>query len=161
MPCTRGSQQGTIELTFETSVARPRCSIPGEGAICGDGVTEGAEGCDDGNDDPHDACTNSCSSAVCGDSVVRVPTEQCDPGSSANADCDANCTVAYCGDGDVNAHSGEACDNGMEGQSTAVCDANCTAPSCGDGFVNPANGEQCDDGNFAGGDGCSATCQVG
>lgn len=160
MPCTRGSQQGTIELTFDASVARPRCSIPGEGAICGDGVTEGGEGCDDGNDDPHDACTNSCQPPSCGDSVVQVGAEQCDPGSSANAGCDANCTVAYCGDGDVNTARGEACDSGTEGGSNATCDADCSIPACGDGFVNPSAGEQCDDGNAINGDGCSNVCLV-
>ena len=160
MPCTRGSQQGTIELTFDASVAIPRCSIPGEGAVCGDGVTEGGEACDDGNDDPHDACTNSCQTAACGDTVVQVGVEQCDPGLSPNAGCDANCTIAYCGDGQENSARGEACDTGMEGRSTAACDADCSNSMCGDGFVNPAFGEQCDDGNVANGDGCSAACLI-
>ena len=31
---------------------------------------------------------------------------------------------------------------------------------CGDSILQPAVGEECDDGNTAGGDGCSATCQL-
>jgi cysteine-rich repeat protein len=158
MPCTRGSQQGTIELTFEASVARPRCSLPGEGPICGDGVQETGEGCDDGNDNPHDACTNSCTPAACGDAVVQVGTEQCDAGSSASATCDADCTIAYCGDGQVNNAHGEVCDAGLDGNSSATCDSDCSVPTCGDAFVNKPAGEQCDDGNSVNGDGCSNTC---
>jgi len=48
-----------------------------------------------------------------------------------------------CGNGNVD--SGEACDPGPGGASSATCDADCTPAVCGDGFVNTAAGEQCDD----------------
>jgi cysteine-rich repeat protein len=159
MPCTRDSQQGTIDLTFDSGVAIPRCSIPGEGPICGDGVQETGEACDDGNDDPHDDCTNSCATAACGDSVVAVGQEECDVGGTVDSpDCDAaSCTIAYCGDNEVNAARNEVCD---DGGNSGTCDDDCTSAGCGDGFVNPVAGEQCDDGNVANNDGCSSVCLI-
>jgi cysteine-rich repeat protein len=157
MPCTRGAQQGTIELTFDASVARPRCSIPGEGAICGDGVTESGEACDDGNDDPHDACTNSCQDPVCGDNVLQVGAEQCDDGNLIDTDaCTNACQSATCGD-DITQGGVEACDTGGP---SATCDLDCTVPNCGDGLLNQAAGEECEDGNTASGDGCSSACAI-
>lgn len=61
-------------------------------SVCGDGVAEGAEVCDDGNDDPRDGCTNECQVATCGDGVVTTG-ESCDDGDDDDADsCTAACT---------------------------------------------------------------------
>lgn len=156
LPCTREAQTGTIELSFDAGgVAVTRCRLAGDGPVCGDGVTEGTEACDDGNDDAHDGCTNTCQPASCGDSVVRVGAEQCDTG-GASAGCDADCTVSYCGDGVANPSAGEPCDTG--GSNTGQCDLDCTIAVCGDGVYNPQAGEQCDDGNQVNGDGCSVAC---
>ena len=88
LPCTRNAQQGTVDLAFGPGgLARARCSLPAEGAICGDGVIESGENCDDGNDNPTDSCTNQCSPPACGDSVVQSP-EQCDAAGMATATCD-------------------------------------------------------------------------
>ena len=39
---------------------------------CGDGVVQvGVEDCDDGNENPFDACSNDCSRAQCGDGEVE------------------------------------------------------------------------------------------
>ena len=123
LPCTRNAQQGTVELDFGPGgLARARCSLPGEGPICGDGVPEAGEACDDGNDNPTDSCTNQCQPPVCGDSVVKPP-EQCDNAGVASASCDTNCSAAYCGDGWVNSAAGEVCDSGSN---SAACDFNCT-----------------------------------
>ncbi len=46
------------------------------------------------------------------------------------------------------------------GADTDVGTVMVTVAGCGDGVLAPASGEQCDDGNTAGGDGCSATCQL-
>jgi cysteine-rich repeat protein len=158
LPCTRDNQQGTVDLAFGPGgLARPRCQLPGQGPVCGDGVAESGEACDDGNTNPTDSCTNQCQLPVCGDSVVQPGEgEQCDAAGNATAMCDANCTAAYCGDGVLNSAAGEACDTAGDSQ---TCDIDCTPPSCGDGRVNTVAGEACDDGNMATGDGCNA-CQL-
>ena len=49
------------------------CSSPSE--VCGNGVVEGEEQCDDGNRVDDDACSNSCQvaeKAVCGNGKVEV-----------------------------------------------------------------------------------------
>jgi cysteine-rich repeat protein len=80
----------------------PRCGWLDWGAcspsgICGDGVTDKGEECDDGNDDNNDGCiivrkynsqtkrmeldpANSCKKALCGDGYVWSGNETCDTG---------------------------------------------------------------------------------
>ncbi len=140
MPCTRNSQQGTIDLVFGPgAVARTRCVLAGDGPVCGDGVTETGEACDDGNGNPTDGCTNTCQVAICGDGVARQGVEQCDA-NGESATCDTNCTTAFCGDGTTNSARGESCDTSG---SSATCDNDCSPASCGDGHVNQAANEQC------------------
>ncbi len=69
--------------------------------VCGNGIPEGDEACDDGvNDGSYDGCTAECQLA------------------------------AYCGDGNVDASSGEACDDGDD-DLTDGCLPNCIVPrSC-------------------------------
>jgi fibro-slime domain-containing protein len=57
--------------------------------VCGDGVTEGWEQCDDGNALPFDGCTPDCKREL---------------------DCRGGACTGFCGDGIVSA--GEACDDG-------------------------------------------------
>ncbi len=123
---------------------------------CGDGVVEGDEGCDDGNQNDTDACRNSCISATCSDGVVQSDVEQCDDGNAVDTDaCRNNCMSATCGDGVI--HAGvEACDDGNLIDSDA-CPSTCTSATCGDGFVQ-AGVEQCDDGNNIDSDACLSTC---
>ncbi|MCB9705202.1 MAG: hypothetical protein H6711_25230 [Myxococcales bacterium] len=67
-------------------------------AVCGDGVVEGDEACDDGAanaDDVADACRTDCSAPRCGDGVIDPGHgEVCDPmalapGESCSVECDA------------------------------------------------------------------------
>jgi len=133
-------------VSVATSAA---CTVP---AICGDGVVEGTESCDDGgtaagdgcdptcNFEPGYVCTGSPSVCVpdCGDGMI-VGAETCDDGGTAAGDgCSATCTI----------ESGYGC---MGAPSTC-------APVCGDGMIVGA--ETCDDGGTAAGDGCSATCTI-
>jgi cysteine-rich repeat protein len=157
MPCTRNSQQGTIDVVFGPgNLARPRCVLPGDGPICGDGVQEGGESCDDGNTNPTDSCNNACQPQACGDGFTQSP-EECDS-SGVNTDiCDSNCTTAYCGDNTTNSARGESCDTGGDSD---TCDIDCTVPSCGDGRINQPAGEECDDGNQVDGDQCGNDCLV-
>jgi fibro-slime domain-containing protein len=69
--------------------------------VCGDGVAEGSEGCDDGNTRPFDgcfecvrepACTEGSCEAQCGDGL-RYSTEECDDGNTLPGDgCSETCT---------------------------------------------------------------------
>src|SRR5262249_14593792 len=64
-------------------------------AVCGNGVVEGAEACDDGNTAGCDGCAADCSrpDAVCGDGIVECG-EECE----SDADCAAGqaCTGCRC-----------------------------------------------------------------
>jgi cysteine-rich repeat protein len=138
---------------------------PGDGdgdtAMCGDGVTEAAEECDDGNPTDTGACTNACTNAVCGDGIVQEGVEMCDDGNDVDGDgCSPTCMAGSCGDGIP--QPGELCDDG-NADNTDEC-AGCQPASCGDGYVQ-AGVEPCDDGNDVSTDACiscvAATCGDG
>jgi parallel beta-helix repeat protein len=108
--------------------------------ICGDGILDVGEQCDNG-------ANNS---------------------DSAKNACRTDCRRAYCGDGTID--SGEQCDDGRSNSDTAAntCRENCRLPVCGDGVVdddrhrgtNTAFNEACDDGNKDDSDGCMSTCRT-
>ena len=65
--------------------------------VCGDGLVQGDEACDDGNWDETDACLSTCQTARCGDGVIGRE-EQCEPETdSDNPHCNADCQLADCG----------------------------------------------------------------
>ena len=122
-------------------------------ASCGDGVTNGTDGCDDNNLVSGDGCSSSCTvepgfvcagapsacATTCGDGV-QAGAEGCDDGNVTSGDgCSGSCA----------AETGWAC--------TGTAPTTCTSV-CGDGKKVGAEG--CDDGNVASGDGCSPTCAV-
>lgn len=75
---------------------------------CGDGLAEGSEQCDDGNDQPYDGCAPDCTKEpVCG--TDTSPVGAC---------------VSSCGDGILLASDNEECDDGnaLPGDG---CDASC------------------------------------
>jgi len=116
--CDLGSENSDIEY------GQPGCSnlcnpIP----YCGDGtIDEAFEGCDDGNDNNNDACTNACEPSVCGDGFIYEGYEDCDDSNSANTDdCLNDCSFASCGDGFV--HQGvEECDGEQDCGPTCYLD---------------------------------------
>jgi len=123
---------------------------------CGDGIVEGSEQCDDGNNVNTDGCLNNCMTARCGDGVVQSEVEQCDDGNADNSDaCLDTCVAARCGDGFVELGV-EQCDDGNN-SNTDACLNTCAAARCGDGFVE-FGVEQCDDGNNSNNDACLSTC---
>ena len=66
--------------------------LAGTGARCGNGQTEGAEECDDGNQLATDRCLPTCKLATGGDGVVRAHVEECDDGNRADGDgCTGTC----------------------------------------------------------------------
>ena len=47
-------------------------SAPTPAPVCGDGIVQGSERCDDGNRNDEDSCTNACIEARCGDGIQRA-----------------------------------------------------------------------------------------
>ena len=113
--------------------------------VCGNGVVNSNEQCDDGNQVSGDGCT-SCVADYCGDGDINLDTtlqsmDECDDGNNVNSDgCSAQCLQ----------ETGWSCDS-----EPSIC----SLVPCGDGILDETS-EQCDDGNVVNGDGCSATCQT-
>jgi cysteine-rich repeat protein len=130
-------------------------SLPPGIAVCGNGVKEGSEECDDGNTVSGDGCDVYCVTSRCGNYIV-AGTEACDDGNTVDGDgCQSNCTIPGCGNSIK--EGTEECDDGNTANGDA-CDNNCTLPKCGNGAIAP--GETCDDRNTVSFDGCSITCQA-
>lgn len=151
LPTTGATETGTTASTSEET---------GASAVCGNGVVEAGEACDEGEDNgPGAPCSEVCQpSAVCGDGVLD-PSEGCDDGNQDDDDaCSNACVLATCGDGEL--ARGEQCDDG-NADDTDACKSNCTHASCGDGVVQAAIGEQCDEGPGNADDAaCTAACQT-
>lgn len=130
--------------------------------VCGNGVTEDGEACDDSDTAPGDGCDPSCQieegfscagepsvCAACGDGFVD-PGEECDAGENLGM------TTPGCVDCAV--FPGWECFN-----QPSLC-----GPECGDGMwfdttipgITQGFAEQCDDGNVVSGDGCGADCRI-
>ncbi|MBV1862021.1 MAG: hypothetical protein KUG77_26605 [Nannocystaceae bacterium] len=135
------STGGTNPSTSTTTDTESSGSTGKHGAVCGDGVVQGDEACDDRGETQ--TCNLDCTVAECGDGVTNEAAgETCDDAGDSQT-CDADCTVAECGDMTVNEAASETCDDGSE---TDVCNADCTVAECGDGVLNETAGETCDDG---------------
>ncbi|MFC1482418.1 DUF4215 domain-containing protein [Myxococcota bacterium] len=129
--------------------------------ICGNGVVEPGEDCDDGDGDNADDCPDgvggTCMWAQCGDGFVWAGQEECDDGNWSTADdCPdgpaGTCVWYFCGDGFVHSND-ENCDT----LNNTLCHSGCLS-YCGDGSWQ-SNYEACDDGNNIDDLACSADCQ--
>jgi cysteine-rich repeat protein len=126
-----------------------------DGELCGNGLIDVGEECDDWNDEDDDICIH-CMNAFCGDGYRLLGVEECDDGNGEDADaCHTDCTRNECGDG-VPGGDGEECDDGND-VDTDDCLTDCTAASCGDGLVW-ADMEECDDGDQDPHDACTDMC---
>jgi len=155
--------------------------------VCGNGLLEPGEQCDDGNDVGSDCCSSTCqyeaNGAPCGDGQFCNGQETCDGGglciAGAAPDCDdANpCTDDACSEslGCTSTNNSAPCDDGDACTTTGVClggacvaslpldcdDGNvCTDDTCVPGFgcSNAPNSAACDDGNpCTTGDACVST----
>jgi cysteine-rich repeat protein len=140
------------------------------GAVCGNGVVEQGEQCDDGNRFDDDDCNNLCGASACGDGQVNPSLEDCDDGNRIETDaCRNDCSHARCGDGVTRADlspgspGSEACDDANRFD-TDACLNDCSTARCGDGILrldlaqDELGYEDCDDGNNDDADDCLSDC---
>ncbi len=159
------------DVTFGSSESSPATSGPepttsdSDGSsstfshVCGNGIVEPPEACDDGNDIQTDSCLDNCTLAACGDGFVHAGVEACDDGNDIDTDtCLSTCEAACCGDG-VTWDGVEGCDDGNNVH-TDSCLNTCQPNVCGDGIRNEGV-EACDDGINSGEyGGCATDCSM-
>jgi len=139
-------------------------------SLCGNGILNPGEECDDGNTINGDGCSSTClmegPGPECGNGLLEI-TEECDDGNTTSGDgCTAACEVEHsapleCGNGILDV--GEECDDGNTADGDG-CSAFCVIEEepeavCGNGILEEPE-EECDDGNTINDDGCSATCEI-
>ncbi|HTQ05707.1 MAG TPA: DUF4215 domain-containing protein [Polyangiaceae bacterium] len=132
--------------------------------VCGNGIVQGDEQCDDGNRISGDGCSADCKAEYkCGDGVVTASFEDCDPPGSGGTDdcsldeaesspadcaCDSKCKYAVCGNGVVQAPyedcdppDGATCGSDCKAVGKTACetciDANTTADYFQAGYCDP------------------------
>jgi cysteine-rich repeat protein len=129
----------------------------GSEPVCGNGILDPGETCDDVNTSNTDDCLDSCQLASCGDGYVHTNVEGCDDGNNASGDgCSDICVhEVICGDGLV--EDEEQCDDSNTDDDDA-CTAACMDAVCGDGIVW-TDMEGCDDGNADDADACPGSCE--
>ena len=151
--------------------------------ICGNGVLDPAEACDDSNTAGGDGCAGDCTTIapgwacpvsgrrcvpICGDGLMVGP-ETCDdrnltPGDGCSDVCVVEPSTTRCGDGIIS--GAEECDEGAANSdaSQSRCTTSCRFGAfCGNSVIDV--GEECDNGNrynnvtYGNQDGCAAGCK--
>ena len=140
--------------------------------VCGNGLVEDGESCDDGNANSGDGCSAECNvepGYVCYREGMPCELKSTDP---EPPNPKPNPGPIVCGDGtrqgteecdDGNTENGDGCssectvENGWD-CSSGTCVLKPAPETCGDGVVE--GDEVCDDGNTENGDGCTANCLV-
>jgi cysteine-rich repeat protein len=113
--------------TTSTSITVNATVSAGPAPVCGNGIVESGEVCDDGNTTSGDGCSATCQlESVCGNGAVESG-EQCDDGNHNNTDaCTNTCRIGVCGDGV--AQIWEQCDDGNR-VDTDACSNSCKSPA--------------------------------
>jgi len=138
---------GTTSASIASSSTGP--------SLCGNGVVDPGEECDDGNNFYADGCSGEC---------------KVEPGWTCS-DAPSKCIPGPCGDGhpvgdkdcdDGNLVDGDGCSSKCKVEPGYHCTGRpsvCTViNTCGDGVLFGA--EECDDGNLTNGDCCDSTCHI-
>jgi len=158
----------TVSTTSGTMTGGTTTGMTTAAGVCGDGLVDEGEECDDGDDNADGGpCTSTCTMASCGDGLMQ-PTndEECDDGSGngATAACTDACKAASCGDGFV-WEDVEECDLGEDNEAGVYggcTPMSCTfEPHCGDGELQKEH-EECDLGeevNGLDGEACAKSCK--
>ena len=146
--------------SVDTSSSSPAAdgSSSGGAPVCGNGIVEPDEECDDGEANADTAaCTLACLAAACGDGLVYEGVEACDDGNDVDDDGCSNACLppAACGDGVI--QEPEECDDGEANADDGGCKPDCTLAFCGDGAVEDGV-EQCDDADDDNDDECTELC---
>lgn len=146
----------SVEGLFDDGFcAEGACFLP----ICGNGLRDPGEVCDDGDNDSGDGCSARCDSdESCGNGILdSAADEECDDGGIEPGDgCGPTCLRERCGNGVRD--PGEVCDDNNDEPGDG-CGPTCLSDeTCGNGQVDFGIGEQCDDGNIRSHDGCSSAC---
>jgi cysteine-rich repeat protein len=163
--CNTSCEIETIVLADVPTLITPPPTLVAAASICGNGILEDNEECDDSNRRDEDGCSSTCllEIGICGDGIVQTLLgEQCE-GSTHDSSLPYNCSNCRflsmsCGDRTVDA--GEECDDGPLNSSSpdALCRPDCSLSRCGDRVLDSA--ELCDDGNHQNGDGCDRFCRI-
>ncbi|VVB80864.1 Uncharacterised protein [uncultured archaeon] len=145
------------------SVGNRTCNVQ---PICGNGIIEFPEQCDDGNIVSGDGCNERCLLEFCGDSIIQPAlNETCDP-PDGGITCNSTCgfSNAVCPNASVD--PGEQCDPDgalplndptcpVLANGSRICGITCHCFGCGNGVIDP--GEQCDDGGICSDNNASCT----
>ena len=143
---------------------------------CGDGVINGPEECDDGNNRSGDGCSANCEDELCGNGFVDLG-EDCELGdtlslcsgyyNATDISCRYDCQwpvhindpedCLSCGDEITSSEYDEECDDGNEDPHDDCID--CQIAECGDGYIWGGH-EECDDADDDNTDRCVADCQL-
>lgn len=117
----------TRGLVLCSFLALVGCTEHGKGggtlALCGNGMVDEDEVCDDGNDVNGDGCSEQCTIEACGNAILDVG-EVCDDGNNLAGDgCSPNCmSTEVCGN--LILDPGEVCDDGNN-PTNDECPADC------------------------------------
>lgn len=143
---------GICQMYDEDSIS---CAQDGCTPVCGNGVMEVGEDCDDGNLENSDACLNNCKPASCGDGFIAASVEECDDTNLSDNDaCTSACKMATCGDGFTWAGN-EDCDDANDDDAD-TCDTACKTVVHRKVFVSSAQYS----GSLGGLVGADAKCQT-
>jgi cysteine-rich repeat protein len=147
---------GAIEMGFRGRVGTQIRSYAGSAScvgikapVCGDGIKDTGEQCDDGNTSNADCCSNTCV-------LLSSLGSGCDDGLTCTEDyacADSTCYHQPVDCGDATDCTREFCTQAGGCQYYGTYGA-CVV--CGNGRLDA--GEDCDDGNLLDGDCCSSTC---
>lgn len=112
-------------------------------AVCGDGVVDPGEGCDDGNAVDTDACLSVCMVATCGDGFVYADEEECDPADARGPACTRDCTIEV--EGSTGSTGGSSSTGDLDGTTSSSGSATESSSEAGGGASTGDSGSSSDD----------------